>query len=171
MLIAPNRPEMDKLLKKGYIVDNGRVLGVVPANSTTEEESKRTVLLVGVNKVNEAFKKCKGIISELALLNALMGAGYPVQALNFKEMEGGRIGHVAYVLLKSSTEPESLTPFKEKTSGETLKWPNTTEYAQICSKCLEWPEHSPKCSRHKSNIHRYATVADVGKRQRISMRS
>ena len=164
LIKAPNKEEADRLLEQGYIVDNGRVLAVVPSNSTHEEENLRTVLLVGVNRVSEAMRKKGGKLSELALLMALTKAAYPAQALNFIEMDGGRIGHVAFVLLRSAGQEQSLLPFKDATSDTTLKWASLSDFPKICSRCLEWPEHNQKCPRHQDNQHRYTTDDEITKR-------
>ena len=164
ILRAPNVEELDKILKKGYLVDNGKILPIVPGGSRAEDENQRTVLLVGTNKVEEIIKKQGGIMSELALLKTLISAGYQIQALNFIELGQNRIGHIAYVMLKTQTDAKQLTPFTDATSGVTLVWANKEDFPQICSKCLKWPSHDPKCSKHQDNLHRYATPEEIGKR-------
>ena len=79
-LRAPSKEVAEKLLEQGYLLDNGKVLGVVPSNSTPAEEDERTVLLLGTNKVSKAMWNRGESLSEQALLTALNKANYPVQA-------------------------------------------------------------------------------------------
>ena len=164
ILNAPSVEEAEKLLEKGYVVENGKVLAVVPGNSSPQEENLRTVLLVGVNKVNEAHKKMGGKLIELGLLKALRNAGCPIQALKFVDLEGDRIRHSAYVLIRKAEYIEDLQPIKDTTSGVTLKWTSLDNHGKICAKCLSWSEHEDTCPKHENNKHRYATAEETAER-------
>jgi hypothetical protein len=161
---APSEEEAARLLEKGYITNNGKLMAVVPDRSNQEQEAKRTVLLVGVNKLHEAIKKQGNILTELGLLKSLKRAGYPIQSLKLVEWVGNRISHSAYVLLKYPTPTENLAPFHDKSSEILLKWTNSANYEKICEKCLTWQEHDPTCNRHPSNIHRIINGREIEKR-------
>ena len=46
-----------------------------------QEEDRRTVLLVGVSRVNENLKKENSKLTELGLQKILQQTGYPIQAV------------------------------------------------------------------------------------------
>ena len=164
ILNAPSVEEAEKLLEKGYVVENGKVLAVVPGNSSPQEENLRTVLLVGVNKVNEAQKKMGGKLIELGLFKALHNAGCPIQALKLVDLEGDRIRHSAYVLIRKAEYIQDLQPIKDTTSGVTLKWTSLDNHGKICAKCLSWSEHEDTCPKHEKNKHRYINAKEIAKR-------
>ena len=161
ILNAPSEEEVDRLLRKGYLVRNGKILAVVPSNSTLEKEDARTLLIVGVNKVSEAYKKLSCKLTELTLQKILTQANYPVQSVKLVELERGKIGHSAYVLMRERGDMQDFQPFKEITSEIILKWTVTANYKKICDKCLSWTEHEQTCSRHASNLHKFATARDT----------
>ena len=115
ILKAPTEIEAKRLLEKGYIVSNGKLLAVVPEDSTREEEEKRTVLLVGINKANAKLKNDGGRLTELGLLKSLRSNGYPIQSLKFVYHDENRIGHSAYILLRKPTAAKDLQPYQDST--------------------------------------------------------
>jgi hypothetical protein len=164
VLKAPSELEAKKLLNKGYIVNNGKLLAVVPQNSTMEEEERRTVLLVGIHRIQNKMNQEGSKLTEIGLLKSLVGKGYPIQSLKFVYHDEHRIGHSAYVLLKRSTPAQDLQPFQDALSNTIIKWAEVAEYNQICEKCLNWPGHLQTCNRHADNISRNINSAQIAKR-------
>ena len=163
-LKAPNERDAQKLLEKGYIVANGKLLAAVPNTSTHKEEEARTVLLVGVNKIQDYMVINNNKVTEIGLLLSLKWKGYPVQSLKLVYLDGDRIGHSAYVLLRTSMPASTLLPLKDSASETTLKWTEVTDHDKICGKCLAWPGHAPACSKHSDNAHRYISTQQIAKR-------
>lgn len=141
---APTEAEAQKLLRKGYIVNNGKVLAIVPENSTMEDEEKRTALLVGANKIQDKMHKDGGKLTEIGLLKSFVGKGYPIQSLKFIHHDEKRMGHSAYVLLKQPIPPQNLTPFQDSLSSTIIKWTEVADYNQICEKCQGISGHMQK---------------------------
>ena len=164
ILTAPTEADALKLLERNYLVDNGRVLSIVPGNYYLQDEDARTVLLVGVNKVNDALRKAGSSLTELALLMTLMQHHYPVQALNFAELERGKIGHSAFVRIKKPEQISNLQPFKDIASGATLKWTCLENHKKICNNCLSWEGHEQWCFKHDSHKHSFASAEETTKR-------
>ena len=164
VLKAPSETEAAKLLEKGYIVSNGKVLATVPGDSTQEQEQRRTVLLVGVNKVQDKLVKMGSRLTEIGLLKSLVHKGYPIQALKFVHHDEKRISHSAYVLLKNPTPIQDLQPFQDGATNTTIRWAEVADYKQICDKCLSWPEHLPTCSKHANNVCRNINSHQIAKR-------
>ena len=164
ILTAPTERDAQELLEIGHLLDNGNVLAVVPYESTIEDENKRTVLLVGINKLQQYLKSKGQKLTELSLLKTLKAAGYPVQATKMIELPGDRTGHSAFVLTKTPESVDKLHPLKDTESGIILRWANLAEKSKICDKCLEWEGHDPKCPKHPSNSHRFASANGTAKR-------
>lgn len=164
LLKAPSESEAKKLLDKGYIISNGKLLPVVPENSTREEEQKRTVLLVGINKAQSILNRENGRLTEIGLLKSLVNNGYPIQSLKLVQYDEKRIGHSAYVLLKQPIPAKDLPPFLDNTTNTVIKWAEVADYDKICEKCLNWPEHLQTCIRHANNVHRNINSAKIAKR-------
>ena len=135
----------DNNSQKDIFLPTGADRGLNPSKARTKNDPKLT-------------------IGEYNQLKIDGEAAYPIQALNFIEMDGGRIGHVAYVLLRSAGQEQSLLPFRDEASDTTLKWASLSDFPKICSRCLEWPEHNQKCPRHQDNQHRYTTDEEITKR-------
>ena len=164
ILKAPSEREAKKLLDRGFIVNNGKILPVVPEDSTMHEEEKRTVLLVGVNKIQSRMNQEGGKLTEIGLLKSLVGKGYQIQSLKFIYHDEHRIGHSAYVLMKRPTPAKDLQPFQDIVTNTIIKWAEVTEYNQICEKCLNWPEHLQTCNRHANNAPRNINSNQIAKR-------
>lgn len=164
ILTAPTEREAQELLEIGYLLDNGNVLAVIPLDSTIEEENKRTVLLVGVNKLQQHLKSNGKKLTELSLLRTLNGAGFRAQATKMIELPGERVGHSAFVLMKTLESTDNLRPLKDTESGLILRWAKLVNKSNICEKCLEWEGHDSKCPKHPSNSHRFASAIGTAKR-------
>lgn len=164
ILKAPSEIEAAKLLEKGHIVDNGNLMAVVPSDSTRESEEQRTILMVGINKTQEKLLKAGNKLTEIGLLKSLVKNGYPIQSLKLVAYDQSRIGHSAYVLMRSPTPANEIPPFQDSISGTIIKWAEVAEYDKICEKCLSWPEHLTTCSKHENNAHRYINGNQIAKK-------
>ena len=164
ILTAPSEEEAQTLLEIGHLVDNGRTLAAVPADSPVTGENERTVLLVGINKLQAKHKEKGRKLTELSLLKTLTSAGLPIQAITLVELAGGRTGHSAFVLMKNAEDLKSLHPIKDTDSDTTLKWADLKNKNNICEKCLEWEEHEKSCPKHPDNKHKFATANETKKR-------
>ena len=164
VLKAPTETEAKRLLEKGYIVSNGKLIAVVPQESTNAGEEKRTVLLVGVNKIQEKLRKDGSKLTEIGLLKSLTKNGYPIQSLKFVYHAEQRFGHSAFVLLKKPMAAKELPPYQDSISGTIIKWTEISEYEKICDKCLNWPEHLQTCSKHASNVRWNINSNQIAKR-------
>jgi hypothetical protein len=164
VLKAPRETEAKRLLEKGYIVNNGKLMAIVHQESTKAEEEKRTVLLVGINKTQEKLRREGSKLTEIGLLKSLANNGYPIQSLKFVYHDEQRYGHSAFVLLKKPIAVEELSPYQDATSGTIIKWAEVAEYEKICDKCLNWPEHLPTCSKHADNVRWNINSTQLAKR-------
>ena len=146
VLTAPSE-EAQKLLEVGHLVDNGRVLAVVPVDSTVAMENERTVLLVGTSKLHAKHKEKGRSLTELSLLKTNRSGNPPIQAITLVELAGGRAGHSAYALMRHAEDIKGLCPVKDTDSDTVLEWADLN-HKDMCENA--W--NGKNMSNHVPNI-------------------